>query len=347
MHWLVSIVNRPAPAPRDAPPALQARKQQLLDLWARHVPATPEDGYGDYEDFFEQAVRLEAALATFGADNVWLVISTDVGTAVNAGTGETRPAEDMDHLPRYGTQASRRHQDVDMEQARLAAGYYRYEAFLTRAGRRVALCGFSLEDETSVELGDVLAGWATDGIRRAFLKSSRVKYAAFPVDLPEGFRPEQGARAVYDELNYGAMSLEGQRESIIAQEFVPMEYEYRVFVVGQKAVTAAGCIEEFTPLDNNGFGFDDRLRRNRRGRSPVEAESAIAALLTGFARSAIDALAYEVPDLTDYVIDVALGPDGKPLIVELNSLLNSGLYASQPLRVTEAMIATVPALMAE
>jgi hypothetical protein len=79
----------------------------------------------------------------------------------------------------------------------------------------------------------------------------------------------------------------------------------------------------------------------------VEAESAIAALLTGFARSAIDALAYEVPDLTDYVIDVALGPDGKPLIVELNSLLNSGLYASQPLRVTEAMIATVPALMAE
>lgn len=343
MSWLVSIVNRPAPALRDAPPALQARRRQLLDLWSRYVPATPEDGYGDYELFFEQTLRLEAALATFGADNVWLVISTDIDTAVNAGTGEHRPAASLEHLSRYGVQSSRRHQDVDMEQARLAAAYYRYDAFLSRAGRRVALCGFGMEDETSVELGDVLAGWAADGIRRAFLKSVRVKYAAFPVDLPEGFRPQDGATVVFAELDYGAMSLEGQRESLIAQEFVPMEYEYRVFVVGNTVVTAAGCVEEFTPLDNNGYRFDNQLRRQRQAESPVEVEPVIAGILTGFARNAVDALAVEVPELTDYVIDVALGADGNPLIVELNSLLNAGLYASQPSRVTEAMVAAVPA----
>lgn len=339
MSWLVSIVNRPTAAPRPASPAARARFDQLLALWKSHIPGTDGDGEGDYEDFVEQAVRLEAALESVGADNVWLVISTNPGTAVNAGTGETRPAEELQHLPRYGTQPSRRHQDVDMEQARLAAAYYRYEAFLSRAGRRMALCGFGMEDETATELGDVLAGWAADGVGRAFLKSSRVKYAAFPVDLPEGFRPEHGARAVYDELDYGAMSLEGQRESLIAQEFVTMEYEYRVFVVEQRAVTGAGCIEEYTPLDNNGYAFDNKLRRNRSERSDVELAPEIAGMLKGYARRAIEALAKEVPELEDYVIDVAMDADEEPLIIELNSLLNSGLYASQPSRVTEAMAA--------
>ncbi len=36
----------------------------------------------------------------------------------------------------------------------------------------------------------------------------------------------------------------------------------------------------------------------------------------------------EVPTLRQYVLDVALGADGEPLVVELNGLLNAGLYAS-------------------
>ncbi|ACL41946.1 hypothetical protein Achl_3995 (plasmid) [Pseudarthrobacter chlorophenolicus A6] len=337
MSWLVSIVDRADPESRPAPAAVEARKTQLLSLWSRYVRPVTGCGDGDFEDFYEQAVRLEAALGSFGADNVWLQLSSNRETAVNAGTGERRRASDLDHLPLYGTQPSRRHEDVDMEQARLAASYYRYGAFLARAGRRVEVCGFLPDDPSARDLGDVLAGFAADGIRRAFLKTTRVKYAAFPVDLPEGFAREDAGQVVYGELDFGAMSLEGGTENIIAQEFVPMHYEYRVFVVGQTAVTAAGCIEEFTPLDNNGYRFDNKLRRNRQDKSAVEVEPAVAGILTGFARNAVDALAVEVPGLTDYVIDVALDAEGKPLIVELNSLLNSGLYASQPVRVTEAM----------
>ncbi|MET1154190.1 ATP-grasp domain-containing protein [Arthrobacter sp.] len=118
-----------------------------------------------------------------------------------------------------------------------------------------------------------------------------------------------------------------------------MEYKYRVFVVEQRAVSGAGCIEEFTPLDNTGYAFDYKLRRNRSERSEVELAPEIAGILKGYARRAIEAPAKEVPALEDYVIDVALGADGEPLIVELNSLLNSGLYASQPSRVTEALAA--------
>lgn len=342
MPWLVSIVNRPIAAPRASSSAARARFDQLVALWSCHVPETDDDGAGDYEDFVEQAVRLEAALDTFGAENVWLVISTDMDTAVNAGTGERRSSAVLQDLPRYGLQSSRRHQDVDMEQARLAAPYYRYEAFLSRAGRRLSVCGIDLEGR-GVELGDVLAGWVGQGVRRAFLKSVQIKQFAFPIDLPEGFRPEDGSRVVYDALDYGAMYLEGRPGSIIAQEFVAMDYEYRVYVVGQSVVAAAGCIEEFTPLDNNGHAFDTQLRRQRQAKTTVEEKPEIAKILTGFARDAVDALALEVPELTDYVIDVALGADGKPIIVELNSLLNAGLYASRPELVTRAMVAAVPA----
>lgn len=339
MAWLVSIVEREDPEDRPAAAAVEARKARLLSLWCRYVRPVTGRGGGDFEDFYEQAVRLEAAVDTFGADNVWLRLSSDLETAVNAGTGERRPAAELDHLPRYGTQPSRRHEDVDMEQARLAANYYRYGAFLARAGRRVEVCGFLPDDPSAKDLGDVLAGFAADGIRRAFLKTTRVKYAAFPVDLPEGYAREDAGQSVYSELDFGAMSLEGGVENMIAQEFVTMGYEYRVFVVGQTVVTAAGCVEEFTPLDNGGYRFDNKLRRNRQEKTAVEVEPALAGVLTGFARNAVDALAVEVPALTDYVIDVALGADGQPLIVELNSLLNSGLYASQPARVTEAMAA--------
>jgi hypothetical protein len=339
MPWIVSIVDSADPVHRPAPPAVQARKDELLTLWSRYVRPVTGNGDGDFEDFYEQAARLQAALDAFGADNVWLHLSSDREAALNAGTGERRPAVVLGHLPRYGTQPSKRHQDVDMDQARMAADYYRYEAFLTRAGRRVQLCGFMPDDPSAVDLRDVLAGFASDGIRRAFVKTTQIKYAAFPLDMPEGFARGDVGRAVYDVLDYGAMNLEGRSENLIAQEFVPMEYEYRVFVVGQTVATAAGCIEEFTPLDNSGYRFDSQLRRNRQERTPVEVDPVIVGILTHFARKAVHALAMEVPDLTDYVIDVALSPDGQPLIVELNSLLNSGLYASQPGLVTAAMAA--------
>ncbi|MET4144175.1 ATP-grasp domain-containing protein [Arthrobacter sp. UYCo732] len=346
MPWLVNIVHREDPVHRPAPAAVQSRKDSLLGLWREHIGPVAEGGEGDYEDFWEQAVRLHAAIEAFGPGNIWLTVSQhEYGEARNLGTGERRPLGELAHLPRYGAQASQRHQSVDQPQALLADNYYEYEAFRARAGRRLAVCGFAPTEEGATDLGDVLAGFAADGIRKAFLKANLNKYAAFPVDLPEGFTRDDAGATMYDALDFGAMYLEGASRNLLAQEFVTMEYEYRVFVVGHCAVTAAGCIEEFTPLDNNGYRFDNKLRRNRAEASEVGVEPAIAGILTGFARNTIDALALEVPELTDYVIDVALGADGEPLVIELNPLLNSGLYASQPFRVTSAMAAQENAVL--
>jgi hypothetical protein len=338
MPWLVNIRHHEAPSSRAATPAVREHEERLLALWRQHIGPAAESEAGDYEDFYEQAARLDAALEAFSPENIWLTVSQhQEGEARNLGSGETRRIAALEHLPRYGVQASMRHQEVDQIQAHLAANYYTYEAFRSRAGRRMVICGYAPEKEGALDLGEVLAGFAADGVRKAFLKVNLNKYAAFPVDLPAGFAPEDAGTALYRELDYGAMYLEGGSANFQAQEFVTMEYEYRVFVVGNCAVGAAGCIEEFTPLDNNGYAFDNQLRRNRQERTPVEAQPSIAGMLKGFARNAIDALALEVPELTDYVIDVALGPGLKPLIVELNPLLNAGLYASQPVLVTKAI----------
>lgn len=337
MPWLVNVRHHQAPISRAATPAIREHEERLLALWRQHIGPATESPDGDYEDFYEQAARLDAAVTAFGPENIWLTVSQHrEGDARNLGTGETRPIAGLEHLPRYGVQASQRHQEVDQPQALLAGNYYTYDAFLSRAGRRIVVCGYTPEKPGALDLGTVLSGFAAEGIRKAFLKVNLPKYATFPVDLPSGFQPGDASAALYRELDYGAMYLEGGSANFQAQEFVAMEYEYRVFVVDQCAVTAAGCIEEFTPLDN-GYRFDNKLRRNRSERTAVEDEPAITGILTGFARNAIDALAIEVPELTDYVIDVAMGPSGEPLIVELNPLLNSGLYASRPGLVTEAM----------
>jgi hypothetical protein len=339
MPWLVNIVDRDHPVRRAAPPAVQARKEELLALWREHIGPVAEGGDGDYEDFWEQAARLEAAVSGLGRENIWLTLSTDrEETAVHLGTGERRPTAELGHLPKYGAQSSRRHRSVGQEQALLADAYWRYEAFRSRAGRRFEICGFSPEDG-GTDIRDVLAGFAADGVTKAFVKVNLNKYATFPVDL-EGVGDFTSIGNVLDpDTVWSLIYLEGSRESLQVQEFVTMEYEYRIFVVDQQPVTGAGCIEEHTPLDNNGNAFDTRLRRDRSEKSQVEPAPDIAGMLTGYARQAIEALAKEVPDLKDYVIDVAMGAGLEPLVVELNPLLNSGLYASQPSRVTEAMAA--------
>lgn len=339
MPWLVNIVDREHPVRRAATPAVQARREELLALWCEHIGPVAEGGDGDYEDFWEQACRLEAAVCGLGPENIWLTLSTDQEeTAVHLGSGEHRATAELQHLPKYGAQSSRRHQFVEQEQALLADQYWRYEAFRSRAGRRFEVCGFNPEGG-GAEIRDVLAGYAAAGVTKAFVKVNLNKYATFPVTL-EGVGDFTHIGNVLDPCEvWSLIYLEGAHESLQVQEFVTMEYEYRIFVVDQRPVTGAGCIEEHTPLDNNGHAFDDKLRRNRSEMTDVEADTKIVGKLTSYARQAIASLAQEVPDLRDYVIDVAMGADGTPLVVELNPLLNSGLYASQPTRVTEAMSA--------
>ena len=115
-----------------------------------------------------------------------------------------------------------------------------------------------------------------------------------------------------------------------------MEYEYRFFVVNGEVVTGAGCVEEFTPL-NNRAQFDDRMRQVRSEGGPVTSQPEILERYLSFAKQAASEFSAEGL-LNTYSLDLATGSDGQTLIIELNGLPNSGLYASDPHYVTRSLI---------
>ena len=91
------------------------------------------------------------------------------------------------------------------------------------------------------------------------------------------------------------------------------------------AVCGAACIESYTPADNTGDPFDDRMQQHRN-RTPVKHEPELAARLVGFARRAANLIRHEGFVTPTYVMDVAF-IDGQPGIIELNGISNAGLYA--------------------
>nr|WP_276312784.1 ATP-grasp domain-containing protein [Bifidobacterium felsineum] len=122
----------------------------------------------------------------------------------------------------------------------------------------------------------------------------------------------------------GAFGLEGEPDAILVQRKVRMRYEYRVHMVAGRAVCGAGCIERFTPLDNHGERFDPRMEETR-GNGRIESHPFIAQLYADHAEQVHKAIAGHVTG--HYTIDLYLGDDGRPHVLELNDGANSGLYA--------------------
>ena len=298
---------------------------------------------GQVAPLYSQGLDLDPARPTllFGAvPHISDLLGTDPG---GAGPDNDGPSNDGSGInvvwPRPATM-------------RAANAYARYNAFASRAGRRVALCdlagagqaGDLVQAGDPGELSGTLAAWAAKGPVDALVKIvCRTKYAApAPVRLPRGAGLDQAQRAVMDALGYALAHLEGERGAVLLQDRVEMQDEYRVFVVDGVPVTGAGCIEAFTPCDRlPGTIFDPRVE-GVRGSGQVREDHTRIAGYRAFAAEAAAALAAEAPDLRDFTLDLATGPDGQPLIVELNPTVTSGLYASRIDRLVQAIRDSIP-----
>lgn len=321
--WQVSIVTARRP-PR---PPQTARQRELAALWEQHLGSLVYDEHGDFEDFWEQAARLEAAVVGFGAEHCRF----DDGTAL----------ADSD-LPRFGMQPSRGFLCAgEQDEPESAAGdYMSDETFMRNAGRRLARCSYDHPD--GPDLVRVLTSWAQQGVVRVVVKIARTKYGLWKFDLPPRATPDAIKRAVEQELDWAAYSLSGHPGAFLAQEHVPMRYEYRLFVVDHQVVTGAGCVEARTPLDNTA-SFDGWVQGRRHGEAPVMFRPDVVTRLVKFGRDVVAQFRAERPDVKHYTLDVAIGPAEQPLVIERNGLLNSGLYASDPRLVTKALARMVTA----
>src|SRR5699024_3654916 len=148
-------------------------------------------------------------------------------------------------------------------------------------GRWMAVAGYTDEpgelpaDEDVVELALTRA---REGIERLVVKFAASKTGLTVIDL----HPEMSRKDVHDALmsssdGWELIRLAGRRGTLLVQDWIPMTYECRLFVVDGRIITAAGCVEEHTPYSRPDVGtrFDNRLRERRGNQITAELDTPV------------------------------------------------------------------------
>ncbi len=318
---LLNIVDLDAPL--HPTPARSAEIFHLAETWDTHVGEIRYTETADAEKFIEQAVRLQSAL--YNVEDVWLTVNAST-TATNLRTGDTKPVSELDNQIRYGMQSSpdlTLSANLQMKAETEADGYASWESFQTNANRAILLAGFGVEK--GLELSEALLQMQSKGIKEVFIKATQAKAGIWSFALPANLTKDKAEELLMDELDWALIRNEGREDAFLVQEKKSMFFEYRFFVVNHTPVTGAGVIPQFTPLENTAV-FDPQMRYEA-GSDPIVNPGKVESY-----RRFVDAVTADVkrehPHLYGYVVDVASNSEGEPLVVEFNSLLNSGLYAS-------------------
>lgn len=281
------------------------------------------DSDADVEDFWEDACRVSA---------VWRATG---GNVVRKAPGASDEPWSADELARRLGPVAR-----DEEGGHHAADKQITHPLVRQFGGR----GMKLGSLGGHLLKDV-ARWlairhADHGVERGVVKAAGRKNGIWSVELDSD--PEVVRRRLVEEMGWTYIRLEGLENGVLAQDELEVEYELRLFVVDGVIVSAAGCVEEFTPLDRiPGKEFDTRVRRIRghldQGMpSEVEDRPDVVERLLEFGH--VVAASHGGTVVIDVAIDAGAGADGTPVVIELNELPNSGLYASDPWLVAEALV---------
>ena len=170
---------------------------------------------------------------------------------------------------------------------------------------------------------------------------------ALPVrsySIDEETREEDCQNMFTDDIGYHIAHYEGDVGALLVQEKIAMTHETRFFIINGTVVSGAACIEAHTPqqraknitgvpatweVERNSGNFDDR---------PQDEREDTASLLWDFACQVCEEIRQEAPEFHSYVVDVALGADGKPLIIEFNPASFSGLYANDTSAIFSAIL---------
>lgn len=343
-HLVVSS-GHPIPIFAERTPELD----RLISFVRQWVPNVREEGTDDFDLFVEDALRMEKAFACWPHERLWVrqlgqpkYGARDNERAVNVGTGEERLLSDLAGAHIWGPIPTT---DPEPEMASYVnrQGYSRLTAFKDHAGRFVRLCS-ALEqgDDGPIDRADVIEALRDAGDSAAVKIVAKDKTAGIgyihqiaslsDTELWEAFDNCFGEGGEWLTYHFAAT-----RDAYLVQSAVPMHYEYRLFVVDHEVAVGAGCIVDFTPLDSTGLQFDPRVQRVRDPRHAIVEQPDVVERLVEFGRMVARKVREEEPENRSYVLDVALGSNGVPLVVELNSLLNAGLYALSVQMLVEAL----------
>lgn len=306
---------------------------RYVDTWKRLIPKQYYDysDDADYEDWVEQAARLDAGVRILPDDTV-IAIRREGGRVYDLDGAPVNPGflygrAQLGPLASIVTPDSVRPDD-DMMSDR----YHLNPVIREAMGRESMTAAGDAGDLTRV-MDDMVKRHG-----KVFLKdmaSSKTFACAVTRDEWEN---REGSEW-WEEAGWENVRFEGDDDVWLVQEYVDMTWETRFMCMltddGIRPITGAGCVEEYTPLQRTagnsmswrGISIDDRARRVRRG--GVMPPEAVPEVMERLADHAIDVCARigQEGGLSDWFsLDMAMVGD-RPVVVETNGLSNSGLYA--------------------
>lgn len=197
------------------------------------------------------------------------------------------------------------------------------ETFKKMCGRKVLLC-----EPNSCSINEAISDIIPNG-GQIFIKTIKKEMAKLFKINPES------EKSPIDQINdqdkdfvWSYAHIEGDSAPyFLIQEAIEPKYEYRMFIVGDKIVTGAGCVERFTPLDNEN-NFDCKMEEIRN-KSEVSHCPDLLSRYKDFAEKFAKDYAKEVGVMNAYGLDLCIdNKTGKIAIIEINPSINLGRYAS-------------------
>lgn len=315
----------------------QRRAQETLtrcemlfgEVFTEHIAIVDRDA--DIEDFWENAARAAAAMrAAFLNEDEIEVFDTQ------------RWSEDQQRR-RLGAVST------DEEDSHGVDPLLMHPVLANHGGRWMMMGAIPEEplDERADNVLTALAKRFTDhGVKEAVIKLAARKSGLVRIDLAAD--PHQILTNIMkaDEmLGWTIIRIQDRADQVLVQDYLPMSYEYRLFIVDDKVISGAGQIEEHTPFDRDFSGpgrqerFDTKMRRIRpngimRGerRSPIKRRRELRKRYVEFGAQV--AAEYKGTVTIDVALDEATDT---VIVVELNTLPNSGLFASDVDAVYQAL----------
>lgn len=183
--------------------------------------------------------------------------------------------------------------------------YWKDPAFLAACGREFNVATFSEAERLVADLHSRKRG--------AFIKSTNLKHFTATIPCGTDFMRQMGAMA-YSFIDGGP--------SLMVQEHVKVEYEYRYFVVGRRIVASSPNMISLTPID---FPLPEgTVYRLTSVGTPPEVRHDLVVSFDALAQRLCSEMAGD-----HACIDLAL-IDGRPGVVEMNPMQigQVGLFAS-------------------
>lgn len=334
VKWKISMFSKAMPG-ADVLHGRRCDRRVLgryVDTWNRLMPKDQDDGGedADYEDWAEQAARLDAGVRILPGDTV---IAIRTGGKVCDLDGAPVDPDLLYGRAQLGPLSSVATPDSIRPAEDVISDRYHLNPVIREAmGRDSMTAGGDIDDLTRV-MDDMVKRHG-----RVFLKDmASTKTFACAVTRDE-WETRKGSEW-WDEACWENVRFEGDDDVWLVQEYVEMTWETRFMCMltddGIRPITGAGCVEEYTPLQRTaedsmswrGISIDDRSRRVRRGgATPPEAVPEVMGRLADRAIDVCAQIGQEGGFSDWFSLDMAMVGD-RPVVVETNGLSNSGLYA--------------------